>query len=134
MKQERRPFDVNRSAININPQTVHPVQMGIVTGSSVLSSPKYQWEYEVMLAELDSVSMTVSALPNSPTYTAYSISELSNNGATSAWGLIMANLPGTIIPVQIPIGDPVAMMAQKKSDGTFYYLILNTQALSGPCP
>jgi hypothetical protein len=133
-KEDRRPFDVNRSAININPQTVHPVQLGIVISSSVVSAGNYQWQYTVKLAELDGTTFTVSALPNSPTYTAYSISEMTNNATTVAWGVVRAHLPAGVNPVKIPNNDAVAMMAQKKADGTFYYLILNSQAITGPCP
>lgn len=66
-------------------------------------------------------------------YDAFSISEMGNTGTYVSYGVSLANLPANVNPVPIPEGTPVVAMANRGNDGTYHYIIINTQALSGTC-
>lgn len=101
--------------------------------SSTPSVKPFQWQYQVSEAIFDVATRGYVAKSNTQTHTAYSISE-AGNGPTVAYGVIVANLPAGFQPVKIPNGTPVFCVPQKDTDGQFFYLIINTQAIDGACP
>lgn len=104
-----------------------------VVSSESIDAAKWQWEYTIKAAILDETDLSTSLRTNSQEYIAYSISELGNTTTTVANGVQIAHLPATIVPVKIPDGTPVICIPQRSTNGVFYYLILNTQAITGPC-
>lgn len=127
----------------------------IVTGATAIANQTYRWKYQIKPAILDQTTGAGSAGPpvrpgynipyiidNAPTtgWEAYSISEMSNDiwgaGATKkyAYGVPATDFQNTnLLPVQIPIGTAVFAVAQKMDEGKGYFLIINTQAITGSC-
>ena len=116
-----------------------------ITSSTNLASPqtKYMWEYQIAEAQFDHTGggyPTISGRSGGITATAYSISELGNSTTTFSYGVNLSGItqftgstPPLIAPQPIPNGTPVLAFPWRKTDGTFIYLIVNTQAISGTC-
>ena len=101
----------------------------------------YMWVYQVRMAHLN-----WTGIPNQPTiserssaeFTAFSISELGNIGTTPnrnySFGVPETDLPVGVVPKKIPNGTPViCSYIRSANHGQSYFLIINTQAISGPC-
>lgn len=130
----RRQSSITRTATQPPLQTQNTYMLAVVVGSESLDAAKWQWIYEIAQAEIDPTTMAVTRKSaTSPTYDAYSISELGNTTTIVANGVQISHLPATIVPVKIPNGTPVWCVPQRATDGSFFYLILNTQAITGPC-
>lgn len=151
---KRREFDFNRAA-RMNKELERPVYgIFIVTNATAIANQTYRWKYEIKPAVLDQTTGSGGGTPttpgnnipyiisNAPTtgWEAYSISEMSNDiwgsGVTKkyAYGVPSTDFSGTnLLPVQIPIGTAVFAVAQRMDEGKGYYLIINTQAITGSC-
>jgi hypothetical protein len=116
----------------------------VITGATAIESPndKYMWEYTIAEAEFTQTAGSypvIQARTGGITGTAFSVSELGNTTNTFSYGVGLNGVaqftavPPTIFPVKIPNGVPVLCMPWRKTDGTFIYLIVNTQAISGTC-
>lgn len=105
----------------------------------------YVWRYKVTPAKMTwtgfgtiptvvakDTSFIPPALPQ-PNYDAFSISELSNTTGNYSYGVTAVQIPAGLAPVRIPDGTPVMCFAHKKIDGSFHYIIINTQAITGIC-
>ena len=119
----------------------------IVTDAVLVMSPdtnpansKYIWKYKVKPAKfiwagLGNLPQTAEKTIGGPEYDAFSISEIGNvNANTYSYGVPLTDLPAGIRPTAIPLLRPVFCWGHKRNDGTFYYLIINTQAITGQCP
>lgn len=104
-----------------------------IHSSESFDAEKWQWEYTIVPASMDETDLSTAVKNNDKQYLAYSISELGNTTTTAAYGVELGYLPETIRPVKIPNGTPVVCVPQRSINGKFYYLIINTQAISGPC-
>lgn len=106
------------------------------------NNSNYIWKYLVKHAWFD-----WAGHPNFPsitqryaqTFDAFSISELGNLGTTPnrkySYGIPETDLPTGIVPKKIPLGTPVLCWhIRNHSAGKHFYLIINTQAISGACP
>lgn len=152
---KRKEFDFNRAARN-EKELDRPVYgVFIVTGATAIANQTYRWKYQIKPAILDQTTGAGTAGPpvrpgynipyiidNAPTtgWDAYSVSEMSNDiwgvGVTKkyAYGVPATDFSGTqLVPVQIPIGTAVFAVAQRMDEGKGYYLIINTQAITGSC-
>jgi len=110
------------------------------------ANSKYIWRYEVSPAKmiwagLGNLPSTdyrqldpVTSAPT-PTYYAFSISELGNVLSTFvAYGVDTGVIPAGPEPVRIPDDTPVLCRAMRNYEtGEVFYLIINTQAISGAC-
>ena len=151
----RRSFDINRAANPTYKVEFPDYGVFIVTGATAISGQSYRWKYQVKQAVVDETVGAGSAGPpvrpgynipyiydHAPTtgWDAYSISEMSNDiygtGATKkySYGVPATDISGTsMVPVQIPIGTAVFAVFQRMDEGKGYYLIINTQAITGSC-
>ena len=116
----------------------------VVTGATAVVSPntKYMWKYTIAPAFLE---YTAGAYPttssrNEGSFDAFSVSELGNTTDTFSYGVDLSGItqftdsPPSIFPTRIPNGTPVVAMAYRnKTDAQVYYLIINTQAITGQC-
>ena len=116
----------------------------VVTGATSVVSPnlKYMLKYTIAPAFLQ---YTAGAYPttssrNEGQFDAFSVSELGNTTDTFSYGVDLSGItqftgsPPTIFPTRIPNGTPVVAMAYRnKTDAQVYYLIINTQAITGQC-
>jgi hypothetical protein len=150
----RKAGDLERA---FNSQSSLPLMdMGIfiITGATAMSGSTYRWKYEIKPAQVDQTAGAGGGSATTPGYNrpyirefapttgyeAYSISEMSNDiwaaGVTKKYGY---GVPATdfantsMLPVQIPIGTAVFAVAQRLDEGRGYYLIINTQAITGNC-
>lgn len=94
----------------------------------------YRWLYTVRLAAVGSTSSYVPQEDENVNMEAISVSELSNVAASSySYGVPPGDLPGGFFPVQIPNGTYVECVPHRRTDGSFIWLIVNTQAITGQC-
>lgn len=103
----------------------------------------YIWRYEISPAEMTwtgigaipstAYKQSISGVPT-PLWFAFSISELGNPTGNYSYGNDPANFPTGIVPVRIPDGTPVLCRAMRNAhNGQTFYLIINTQAITGAC-
>jgi hypothetical protein len=151
---KRRELDFNRAARMSKTLDLPLYGIYIVTGATAITGQSYRWKYQIKPAILDQTTgagggtsttpgyNTPYIISNAPTtgWDAYSISEMSNNiygsGATKqySYGVPETDIASTsLLPVQIPIGTAVFAVAQNMDEGKGYYLIINTQAITGSC-
>jgi hypothetical protein len=50
-----------------------------------------------------------------------------------SYGVNSANLLGSFVPQQIPVGTPVVLTPHRMANGSLIWLIINTQAIDGTC-
>ena len=132
-------LDVNRAARDYpTPMAYHPTLMKI-TDVSPINGQDSRWVYTVREA---TIGTTSSYLPgdsvNVGTYTALSVSELSNKTTSDdlsySYGVRKSNVAATGYQAKvIPIGTFVMAVPYWQSNGTRIYLIINTQAIDGTC-
>lgn len=110
---------------------VSEIVLGIIISSA--AGPKDQmFLYQVKPALLNS-TYDIVAKESSTASTAVSLSEVSNSTAYYSYGVPKTDLPTGFTAKAIPDGTAVVMRNNRMSTGTFVYLILNTQAISGAC-
>lgn len=113
--------------------------LGRITGATAIGPANYyRWLYTVEPIFISATSpynplpkVTAPATPI--TYEALSISELGNENQVYSYGVPEADLIGTFVPVRIPNNTPVYCVPARRDDGTFFWLIINTQAITGQC-
>jgi hypothetical protein len=105
-----------------------------VISATQIGTSGYRWLYTVRLAVVGSTVNYVPAEDETVNMEAISVSELSNVAASSySYGVPPADIPGGFFPVQIPNGTYVECVPHRRSDGSFVWLIVNTQAITGTC-
>lgn len=105
-----------------------------VISATQIGTAGYRWLYAVRLAAVGSTSSYVPQEDETVSMEAISVSELSNVAASSySYGVPPADLPGGFFPVQIPNGTYVECVPHRRTDGSFIWLIVNTQAITGQC-
>lgn len=138
----RKYPDILRAASTkpLNPEMLYTLAT-VVSRTTVVQN-EYIYKYTIQPVILDwagGTSKPTFVSKNAGTFEAFSISELGNTTSMFSYGVDLSgitqftNVPPTIAPQPIPTGTPVFAVAQKRNDGTFYYLIINTQAISGTC-
>lgn len=117
----------------------------VVNSNPDPSASKYVWRYRVSPAKISFTGLGVipsTAFLDHPTpadpqplYYAFSASELGNTQNLYSYGQDPANFPAGIVPIKIPDLTPVVCLAQQidNTNGDFIYIIINTQAIGGPC-
>lgn len=129
-------LDLNRAGRDYpTPSPYYPTLMKI-TAASAISGQDKRWLYTVVEATIDTGASYSPALSvNTGSYSALSMSELTNNMATNtySYGVAKANVPAGFSAVQIPVGTYVMCVPYWRSDSSPIYLIINTQALDGVC-
>jgi hypothetical protein len=142
----RKIGDITRAANDIPIDKEQQIVLMMVKSSTLVKDPNpnelasfYTWRYTVCPAKI-----TWAGLGNSPTvgfwnvggspeYYAFSVSELANTSSVYSYGHNYSDLPNGIFPRKIPNNTPVLCVPSSLGDGTFIYLIVNTQALAGEC-
>ena len=108
-----------------------PVKTDAITSKHIyryrITPAKWSW------AGIGNLPQVTQKNPAGPFYYAFSISELGNLADVYAYGVPLTDLPAGIAPKAIPLGTPVFCWGHKRTNGEFYYLIINTQAISGQC-
>lgn len=129
-------LDLNRAGRDYpTPSPYYPTLMKITAASAIAGQDK-RWLYTVVEATIDTGASYSPALSvNTGSYSALSVSELTNNMATNtySYGVAKANVPAGFSAVQIPIGTYVMCVPYWRSDSSSIYLIINTQAIDGTC-
>lgn len=144
---QRKFKDIVRQANDRLPDGENQIVLMMVKSAQLVKHPNtsesasfYTWKYTVAPAKL-----TWTGLGNSPTtaywntggspeYTAFSISELNNTSGFYSYGHDSNDFPAGISPKKIPTDTPVMCCpCYNTTDGSFVYIILNTQAIGGPC-
>lgn len=129
-------LDLNRAGRDYpTPSPYYPTLMKITDASAIAGQDK-RWLYTVVEATIDTGASYSPALSvNTGSYSALSVSELTNNMATNtySYGVAKANVPAGFSAVQIPVGTYVMCVPYWRSDSTSIYLIINTQAIDGTC-
>jgi hypothetical protein len=132
-------FDIDRSRRDVG--QVQPVMHKLlkVTAASAIGGYQYRWVYTVREATITVGSSTYvpGVSLNDPSFTALSVSELTNGTSatvgTYAYGVAKTNIPAGFAPKQIPVNTFVVGVPWWADDGTGIYLIINTQAIDGTC-
>ena len=105
-----------------------------VTAASAISGATSRWLYTVQPARVGAAPTYTPALEVEIDADALSVSELSNDATSRfSYGVDPTNLPGSFDAVQIPVGSYVLCVPHATADGSFIYLIVNTQAIDGEC-
>ena len=105
-----------------------------VTAASAISGATSRWKYTVQPARVGAAPTYTPALEVAIDADALSVSELSNDATSRlSYGVDPTNLPGSFDAVQIPVGSYVLCVPHATADGSFIYLIVNTQAIDGEC-
>lgn len=129
-------LDLNRAGRDYpTPSPYYPTLMKITDASAIAGQDK-RWLYTVVEATIDTGASYSPALSvNTGSYSALSVSELTNNMATNtySYGVAKANVPAGFSAVQIPVGTYVMCVPYWRSDSSSIYLIINTQAIDGTC-
>jgi len=111
-----------------------------VSGGTDLAS-RYMWRYKLTPANVSWNGLgnfpTIGVRDTSgtpPEFDGFSISEISNSTYYS-YGVLNTHLPAGIVPVQIPVGTIVLCWCpwRLQNTGQQYFLIINTQAITGTC-
>lgn len=129
-------LDLNRAQRQYpQPAPYYPTLMKVTAASAIAGQDK-RWLYTVVEATIDTGASYSPALSvNTGSYSALSVSELTNNMATNtySYGVAKANVPAGFSAVQIPVGTYVMCVPYWRSDSSPIYLIINTQAIDGTC-
>ena len=129
-------LDLNRAGRDYpQPKPYYPTLMKVTAASAIAGQDK-RWLYTVVEATIDTGASYSPALSvNTGSYSALSVSELTNNMATNtySYGVAKANVPAGFSAVQIPVGTYVMCVPYWRSDSSPIYLIINTQAIDGTC-
>lgn len=105
-----------------------------VISSTDIGVGGYRYLYTVRLAVVGSTAYYVPQEDEAVNMAAISVSELSNALLSAyAYGVPLADIPGGYFPVAIPNGTYVVGVPHRRSDGSFVWLIVNTQAITGEC-
>lgn len=132
--------DTNRRGNRKNTQEssfIKPQEFGmfIITDTVIKLAGTYRYKYTMKRAQLaDASPYAVTAKSETQTHTGYSISEMTNATGKYAYGVPTTALIGTYLPIVIPVGTAVFAVSQYTDTGTQYWLIINTQAITGDCP
>jgi hypothetical protein len=117
--------------------------LGRITGATAISAPAYRWQYtwdEAMIGPPPNYTpqtrVGAAGYEGLQSMVAISISELSNTPVptTYSYGVPSVDLVGTFLPKMIPVGTYVLLTPVRDTDGLMFWLIINTQAISGTCP
>lgn len=111
-------------------------QLMKVTGAGAIAGTDARWIYYVQKAicQPSTSNYVPTAAQDTIVYNALSVSELSNGVNPYSYGVTKANIPAGFGAVKIPTGTWVWCVPHRMTDGTFIWLIVNTQAIDGVCP
>jgi hypothetical protein len=127
-------LDLNRSGRDL--RTPDPIQHKLmrVTNFTLIGGSYFRYQYTVREATMGGTSPYTPALSvNAATYTALSVSEMSNASDYVSYGVLKTHIPAGFAPKPIPINTIVMALPWWASDGTCIYMIVNTQAIDGEC-
>ena len=129
-------FDVDRARRDVGQVEPVPYKLCKVTAASLITGQDKRYLYTVVEATIGGASPYTPGLSvNAPSYSALSVSELTNGAAAVnySYGILKANIPAGWAAVQIPIDTYVLCVPWWKDNGEGIYLIVNTQAIDGVC-
>lgn len=127
-------LDVNRAARDLRTPEAVQQKLMKVTGYSLINGSYKRYLYTVREATMGGTSpYTPADSVNLATYSALSVSELSNESQFVSYGVLKTNIPAGFSAQPIPIGTFVMALPWWASNGTCFYLIVNTQAIDGQC-
>lgn len=131
----RRQADLAR--VTAQPLEIEPVtaQLMRVTNFTVIDAATWRYKYRVRRARVgNSTAYTPALVTTDPQEDdALSVSELSNASDYVSYGVLKTNIPAGFAPKAIPINTYVMCVPSRTLDGTFIWLIVNTQAIDGQC-
>lgn len=131
----RRQADLAR--VTAQPLEVEPVtaHLMLVTNFTVIDAATWRYKYRVRRARVgNGTGYAPSLVSTDPQEDdALSVSELSNAGSYVSYGVLKTNIPAGFAPKAIPINTYVMCVPSRTLDGTFIWLIVNTQAIDGDC-
>ena len=110
-------------------------QLMKVTAAGAIAGTDARWLYSVVkqTVQTSAASYVPTAAADTIVYSALSVSELSNGVNPYSYGVTKANIPAGFAAVKIPTGTWVWCVPHRMTDGTFIWLIVNTQAIDGAC-
>ena len=110
-------------------------QLMKVTASSAIPSTNARFLYTVTKQQVQGSASSYVPTNGEDTaeYSALSVSELSNGVNPYSYGVTAGNIPAGFAAVKIPTGSWVWCVPHRMLDGTFIWLIVNTQAIDGVC-
>jgi hypothetical protein len=131
----RRPADMARTVAQ--PTQIEPIssQLMRVTNFTVIDALTWRYKYKVRRARVGNSTAYTPELVTTDTQEddALSVSELSNASDYVSYGVLKTNIPQGFAPTAIPINTYVMCVPSRTLDGTFIWLIVNTQAIDGQC-
>jgi hypothetical protein len=130
----RRQADLAR--VTAQPLEIEPVtaQLMRVTNFTVIDAATWRYKYRVRRARVgNSTAYTPALSTDTQEDDALSVSELSNGSSYVSYGVLKTNIPAGFAPKAIPINTYVMCVPSRTLDGTFIWLIVNTQAIDGQC-
>lgn len=130
----RRQADLAR--VTAQPLQIEPVtaQLMRVTNFTVIDALTWRYKYRVRRARVgNSTAYTPALSTDTQEDDALSVSELSNGSSYVSYGVLKTNIPAGFTPKAIPINTYVMCVPSRTLDGTFIWLIVNTQAIDGQC-
>jgi len=107
--------------------------LGKITAATPIAN--FRWTYTWSEAQITGTTPATSTT-GLTSQSALSVSELSNTATPTSYsyGVPSGDLLGSFEPKPIPVGTYVSVSAHRGTDGSFMWLIMNTQAISGACP
>ena len=119
------------------PTQIEPIssQLMRVTNFTVIDALTWRYKYKVRRARVGNSTAYTPELVTTDTQEddALSVSELSNASDYVSYGVLKTNIPQGFAPTAIPINTYVMCVPSRTLDGTFIWLIVNTQAIDGQC-
>lgn len=129
----RRGADLSRAMAQ--PLEIEPItsQLMKVIARSTVDATNKRYKYTVRRAQVGPASTyTPTTTSNEVEEYALSVSELSN-GTYVSYGVTVSTIPAGFAPQPIPNNTYVMCVPHRLTDGTFIWLIVNTQAIDGVC-
>jgi len=127
-------LDINRASRQLATPDVVQHKLMKVTNFSLIGGSYKRYLYTVREATMGGGSpYAPTNSVNEGTYSALSVSELSNQGDYVSYGVLKTNIPAGFQAQPIPIGTYVMALPWWSSSGTCIYMIVNTQAIDGQC-
>ena len=107
----------------------------LTTAGTLIAGKDKRFLYTVKFCRIgDSPNFEPAAnADDTRTFSALSVSELTNTTLPYSYGVAKANIPAGFAAVKIPDNTAVWCVPHRTADGTFIWLIVNTQAIDGVC-
>jgi len=132
-------MDVDRARRDVPPPEPPALRLFKITAAALIPGSDKRYIYSMTRAVVKKTNAALvdtyepSDSQTRSRYKGISISELSNAGASYAFGILKTTVPAGFAAVAIPDGTYVVAFPMTMVDGGVLWIIINTQAINGTC-